>query len=303
MIYTLLFMSSNHGHNITPDCSGTRFRMGLIDRRGQFGSSLPLLRTCQHVHEEATSILYGKNIFYFDDQQHGTLTFKTPQCNQELPWCDLAIMYAFFAMIGKRNVRKIRHLRLDLSSLTFLRYPDEPGWSWVRAYHGKGSGANCVGVAIDLLCKHHNLATVEITNSGFRLGSLTAIELAESSYRESRLVQKLRNMRGVKELKSRTIDSLDVDQEYVRKTKYGWVMEFMVLIARMRFDKLKAQMEAPDPAKVEGDVQRKTTFTGPIDSRFSHAIIALLSQEADVIDAIWGVLRPMVWRETVLIKA
>lgn len=68
-IYEFLFENDHSEKLIAPDPDGSRHRNQL--KRPNLSNCLPLLRTCQRVHEEAVSVLYGSNVFVFSDQPHG----------------------------------------------------------------------------------------------------------------------------------------------------------------------------------------------------------------------------------------
>ena len=56
MIYELLFVSKHPEKLLTPDPVGSRKSNGLLDRTIRAPDSVALLRICQHIHEEATSV-------------------------------------------------------------------------------------------------------------------------------------------------------------------------------------------------------------------------------------------------------
>ena len=72
-VYSILFLSDHKWHLITPNVP-----LSLLPPESDLwpyrpvgiSDSLSLLRTCQQAHEEATAILYGRNIFQFDDKDH-----------------------------------------------------------------------------------------------------------------------------------------------------------------------------------------------------------------------------------------
>lgn len=70
MIYEEVFQTSLQDGAITPDPRYLRRRgSGDLNHR-TINNGLALLQSCQQVHEEATAILYGNHVFYFDDTRH-----------------------------------------------------------------------------------------------------------------------------------------------------------------------------------------------------------------------------------------
>ncbi len=78
MIYKVLFLSPHEANIVTPDPERTRKANGLEDRALHLTESLSLLRTCQQIHEEASTVLYGSNVFTFDDSPHGMKIYTIP---------------------------------------------------------------------------------------------------------------------------------------------------------------------------------------------------------------------------------
>ena len=195
MIYELLLVSRNDENNITPDLNGTRKKYGLLNRIPQFHGKLALLRTCQHVYAEASGILYGQNIFYFSGKQHGKARLRQPGFTESIPWSDITTMYDFFCKIRKQRF-KLRHIHLHFTSKTYASYSEESG---------KAKGANLVGEASELLGRGHCIASMELTFSRRTYGSNPMALLGP---RSSRLYNKLELIRGIQELRSRTVDGL-----------------------------------------------------------------------------------------------
>ena len=158
MIYEFLFANDHPEKLITPDLDGSRRRNQL--RRPKLGYCLSLLRTCQYVHEEAVTVLYGSNVFVFNDQPHGDDRLKIIGFDFSVQWCDFVTMYGCFSRIGRRDRARIRHLRFDFLSTVFIAY---------RAEVEQGSrflkpcgAANCIGDALKLLSSDHNLHNFEL---------------------------------------------------------------------------------------------------------------------------------------------
>jgi len=161
IIYEVLFMSPLEANIVTPDPERTRKANGLEDRALHLTESLSLLCTCQQIHEEASTVLYGRNVFTFDDRPHGMKIYTIPGFHRSVRWCDFTMMYSFLSLTGSRNRRKIKHLRLSFSGLYFILYPDEAqAMGLIKSTRSLCSAANFLGDALDLLSQHHELATV-----------------------------------------------------------------------------------------------------------------------------------------------
>ncbi|KAM0794547.1 hypothetical protein BDR22DRAFT_826823 [Usnea florida] len=159
MIYRLLFETAHKDKIVTPDPAGSRRQNNLGQRTLNLSDSLPLLRTCRMVHREATAVLYGSNVFRFDDHPHNDDKHTIPGFNMSLPCCDLLTMYCFLVCIGKDNREKLQHIHLDFSDKSFIVYPEEP--STLRLY--RNAGASFVGDAVDLLAASHHLKTFSVS--------------------------------------------------------------------------------------------------------------------------------------------
>ena len=66
-VYRILFVSQSTETIVTPDPTGSRRRNGLASQTLKMSANLLFLETYQRVHEEASAVLYGTNIFKFDD--------------------------------------------------------------------------------------------------------------------------------------------------------------------------------------------------------------------------------------------
>ncbi|MCJ1454614.1 hypothetical protein MMC28_004967 [Mycoblastus sanguinarius] len=201
IVYGILFTSPHEEKLITPDPEGSRQRNGVNKRGVCMNGGLPLLRTCQQVHEEATAVLYGQNMFHFNDEPHGDELYNVVGFNILLPWCDFVTMHVFLSRIGRRNRSKIQHLRLSFFSKYFITYPDQlPSWS------PKGGGGSCVADALELLCDDQNLQRVEILfPNEFRRGLTEFSDMFLKMSNQS-IRTRLRRFRGVREVISLTIE-------------------------------------------------------------------------------------------------
>ena len=93
MIYEVLFVSDHSEKLIMPDLDWYR----RDELRGpNLSNCLPFLRTCQNVHEEAVSVLYGSNVFAFSDECHGADRMGIAGFDFSVQWCEFLTMYGFF---------------------------------------------------------------------------------------------------------------------------------------------------------------------------------------------------------------
>lgn len=161
MIYGLLFETAYEDKTVTPDPAGSRRENNLGARTMNLGDSLPFLRICKLVHQEATAVLYGSNVFRFDDHPHNSDQHKILGFNMSVPCCDYLTMYFFLVSIGKSNREKLQHIHLDFSTPTFGRYPEEV--FEYQALCSEGAGASLIGDAVELLAASHNLQTVSVS--------------------------------------------------------------------------------------------------------------------------------------------
>ena len=160
MVYGLLFETAHKDKFVTPDPGGSRRQNNLGQRTLNLSDSLPLLRTCQVVHREATAVLYGNNVFRFDDRPHNVDKHTVPGFKMSLPCCDLLTMYFFLVSIGKGNREKLQHIQLNFSAYSFILYPEEIR---DRQKLDWNAGAGFVGDAVDLLAASQHLQTLSVS--------------------------------------------------------------------------------------------------------------------------------------------
>ena len=264
-IYEFLFVSDHPEKLITPDPDGSRHRSQL--RRPNLSNCLPLLRTCQYVHEEAVSVLYGSNVFAFSDRPHGTDDMEVIGFDFSVQWCDFLTMYGFFSRIGRRNRPRIRHLRLHFSTLFFIYYLAEAECDQVVRYCG---GANCIGEALELLSSNHNLQSFELVFG--RKDNETpyifyAMFRGETPFKLVRIMMQFKNVRRVKDVRLEQSHSMDTPDDWplmvrdIDPTKYEGGPELRVLFGSSAYDRflaLRREMEAEEPDKREVEEQAVT---------------------------------------------
>ena len=249
MVYELLFVSRHPDKAVTPDPVGSRKSNGPFVWRIGAPDSLPLLRTCRQIHDEASSILYGKNFFFFSDAPHGQRTFEVPGFGQTIQWCDYVTMYGFLCRIGCNNRAKILRLRLEFLTFNYITYADEEIGRERSQQSFRGGGANVVGDALELLSSKHSLSQVEILfEPKHSVGFYAYGALCVKS--KSKLRTRLARLQGITEVKCFPMDKGGLpriiptgpenDQLTARllDMKTGWYEE-----AQSGFLWLKAQME------------------------------------------------------------
>ena len=245
-----------------------------------------LLRTCQQANEEATAVLYGDNTFLFDDEPYGKWRTRPHGFNFTIPRCDFLTMYAFLCRIGSRNRVKIQHLRLKFSYGTFTAYPHEFPFELNEVNSSIMGGAACVGDALEVMAKGHNLLTFEIELSEKKIhrdscygsddddsipelinpeGRLVSYTLQQLFHADGALTARLRQFRGVKELKILTATGIDFTS-----------MRHFVGVGDMPrwpfFMQVKREMETGDSQKEKDKMKRerleKEGFRWPRGTRY-----------------------------------
>lgn len=262
-IYRNLFTSKHDGTRVTPDVEGSRRQNGLTDGLLNLHDSLPLLRTCQYIHEEATSILYGDNVFTFDDRPHGVKENKINGFNLTLPWCDYVTILRWMSNIGSSNRTKICHLRFVFTTGKYIPCPEEP--TIVRGpVYPTGGGANGICDALELLSHNHNLCTLDIC-FGHR-GLFDKVDhfcemFAITHPYPRKLVTRLGLFKGIKEIRTLLLTKEDFEKENEKGDQeeeeeeeengkgedWGSIYFRHYQRARSKFEPLRAQMEAANP--------------------------------------------------------
>lgn len=168
MIYEEVFETPCRGKVITPDPS--HFRRGhepeISARTINSGSGL--LRSCRQAHNEGAAVLYGSNVFSFDDHKYYTLTFSVDLCKDGrhrdciLARCDYVFMYDWLITIGARNRLRIRHLELGLfdSESTMTQSTRFIGSKYEEIVI---MGGQFLRNALQLLASAHHLDTISLS--------------------------------------------------------------------------------------------------------------------------------------------
>ena len=260
MVYEFLFVNDRPENLITPDLNGFRHRNQL--RRPNLSNCLPLLRTCQYVHEEAVSVLCGSDVFAFSDQSHGDDRLEIIGFDFSVQWCDVVTMYGFFSRIGRRTRARIRHLRLDSLSTVFVAYPAEVEQN--SRFLKPCGAANCIGDALELLSSNQNLHSFELVFG--RKDSVAHREFHSMFGGTPRnLVRRMMQFKNVREVKdihlanSRLSEGRNdgplIDRD-IDPTNFKGVQEVRVIFrtnAYNDFLALRREMEAEEPDKREAE--------------------------------------------------
>ena len=234
MIYGLLFETAHKDKVVTPDPAGSRRQNNLGQRTLNLSDSLPLLRTCQVVHREATAVLYGSNVFRFDDDPHNDDKHTIPGFKMSLPCCDLLTMYFFLVSIGKENREKLQHIHLNFSDCSFILYPEEMSGGRLLTCE---AGASFVGDAVDLLAKSHQLQTLSVSFTSAELLTQNDVPPASVvifSNPTRKLARKITTIRGVEQFRCWIAYE-------------GWGEGFASYMCEERIKKMKAIMEVRNP--------------------------------------------------------
>lgn len=196
VVYEACFGTSLGDGAITPDPQHLRRRLDgcLTDRT--INNGLGLLQSCQQAHEEATAVLYGNHVFYFDDTLHGTWGTKmdvTEYCSYcervrghrpgdglrdrdrcydaegfglkheiLVPETDFTSMGNWLSAIGARNKSLIRRIQLHFFT---SRYVKVQGARHLGSRLGKPSavGGDFLEQGLQMLAAGHNLETFTIS--------------------------------------------------------------------------------------------------------------------------------------------
>ena len=195
IIYEELFSMPVAAKTITPDPSYRRRQLGRRFTERTVRYELAILRSCQQVHQEATAVLYGSKVFYFDDtsydledtkieasdycgyclgerdmlQGSSTSIASQNRCLNayngkhflRIPHCDFVGMCDWLMKIGEKNRIRIKHIQICFSGSQFAQVLGEQ-----RMAHDplKPSpvGGHLIERALALLARGHNLNTFSV---------------------------------------------------------------------------------------------------------------------------------------------
>ena len=277
-VYEKAFETPLQDRKITPDplCTRRRGSKALVDRT--INNGLALLLSCKQASEEACTTLYGRNVFYFDDTQHGCCNVMTKKgcycrdckiisrddrCSDAsgskhgidiIPCCDMVFMHQWLVTIGVKNRLRMHHIELRFSSSKYIKVLDE--WSC----HGNPRincpvGGDFLEQALKLLSQAHNLETIRITFKApsklqryevgdERFNSMNAfIKLFSSKY-SSRVKAALSSITGIKRLKCE-----EMTGDLLAVGKNGW--ENIMDAARAGLREVTEAMEFGHPSRLE----------------------------------------------------
>ena len=185
-------------------------------------------------------MLYGSNVFRFDDHPHNDDKHTIPGFKMSLPCCDLLTMYFFLVSIGKGNRERLQHIHLNFSDSSFIQYPEEGSDKHILTWN---AGASFVGDAMDLLAASHHLQTLSVSfdrleylsEENERIFSDANIAIKNLFFACPKLAGRISAIRGIEQFRCPRVDQF--------KDKYPGL--------KKRFDKnikdMKAQMEVGNP--------------------------------------------------------
>lgn len=184
IVYKLVFETPLQDNTITPDPAHKRRECSKHDeglKQRTISNVLGLLLLCRRAHEEAVEALYSKQVFYFDDIQHGSHETKveaTAHCDfclrgccdsshrhyLRVPYCDFVSMHEWLVAIGEKNRMRIRHIHLHFSGSPFAKCLGER-FELFPSLPGKPPpiGGQFVVKALELLGITHNLENIEVS--------------------------------------------------------------------------------------------------------------------------------------------
>ena len=243
MIYGLLFETAHKDKIVTPDPTGSRRQNNLGQRTLNLSDSLPLLRTCKVVHQEATAVLYGNNVFRFDDNPHNDDVHTIPGFKMSLPCCDLLTIYFFVVSIGKDNREKLQHIHLNFSKISFVRFPEELRGDCLYF----DAGANFVGDAVDLLAASHHLQTFSLSfdSEGSssedvdRSASNARWAMKSFTFMHKKLAGRISAITGIEQFRCWRAYEVDLEGKYLEKDEY----------LDKKIKDMKAKMEVRNPQR------------------------------------------------------
>lgn len=253
MIYKLLFETKNKHKTVTPDSVRTRQGVKSDENVLRLSGSLPFLRTCQQVHDEATAILYGNNEFKFE---------ITPLCHLPLRSRSLyRDAYVFLSRIGPQHHAQIQRIQLILT---------DEYCPWCERITLRSFTA-----AIELLSKGHNLQTLEVAFDIFSAAISRPLEPEEPpkalvSFFDSHhpLSQRISEITGIKSFSCPTLSEA---------ARYAYVDEELLEEANSRYTEMKGKMEAGYPKEVwKGDsfTEQTSQMDDPVLVSDAHHVAA-----------------------------
>ena len=206
LIYKVLYEAPHL--TITPDWLDLDCYRLCSSKVTKFSASVSFLRTCKQINIEASTILYGRNVFVFEDPESKQDRLRGPSGQFYIPTGGLANMHSFLKVIGPRNRLQLWHVKL------LILY-------WDIVYDSKGAPYPCgPGInsedrsfadGLELLADGNHLSALEI---GFELVALQDIPFVWCRFfrkkSQSRVLRALLKFNGLK--------SFHLDAGFVRAT-------------------------------------------------------------------------------------
>ena len=122
-IYEVLYEAPHL--TITPDWLDLECYELYSSKVTKFSASVGFLRSCKQINTEASIILYGRNVFVFDDPTVKQDRLRGPSGYFHIPTTKLANMRSFLQVIGPRNRLQLRHVKLLIAYWTFGSFDSE----------------------------------------------------------------------------------------------------------------------------------------------------------------------------------
>lgn len=258
-IYRLLLITSNGAKGLTPDVIGHLARSRRTwEYRADMGDSLPLLRTCKLVNQEASSILYGGHGFNFDDEPIDADDDRTAGS----PICQLMFLYPWLCLIGTQNRWRLRDIWLIFAKKNFFYCRGETNTFTSKTV--TGTGGEYLVDALELLAGGHALTTMHIVLDDTMGDQEILFQHLFRRSSESRLIRQMEDFSG--------LEQLSLDEELNEDSLKKYCPEAYAIF---RFVKLRMEMKRPV------QLPRRSMVTDPSDSTSLGKKIAELEEERD----------------------
>lgn len=257
-IYRLLLITSDRVKDLAPDVIGhlARSRRTWV-YRADMGDSLSLLRTCEQVNQEASSILYGGHGFIFDEQ----LINDEDDESAGSPICQFMFFYSWLRLIGTQNRLRLRKIWLVFAKKKFFYCRGETNTFTSKTV--TGTGGEYLVDALELLAGGHALTTMHIVLDDSMGDEENLFQHLFRRSSESRLIRQMEDFSGLEQL------SLDegLDEDSLKTYPEAY--------ASFRFVKMRMETKRP------GQLPRRSMVTDRSDPTSLGKKIAELEEERD----------------------
>ncbi|KAL9118231.1 MAG: hypothetical protein Q9187_005224 [Circinaria calcarea] len=210
-----------------------------------FADSIPFLRTCVQIHREGTAMLYGSNVFYFEDEPYCT----NCGCVQAIA---IAYLHIWLQLIGK-NRTKITQIHIFIEDPLSLYYPGEIGLELYNLNTENEGRGSYLGNAFAIFSHGHNLQKLEMR---FSLAYFRLSDHLLGFGMNSLLIQQMAKVSGVKKVIIKPLPKTCIGVETLAKLKAR--MEGKGSNAKVdAFQGTKAGgREKTDPAEISADCDK-----------------------------------------------